>query len=95
MHLLPGPLISAIAEGERIEISFGPGCMFRQHVLGIYGGFHDAHQCEQNLHTADANHAVLGNSAVLATCLRARTLILEPIWDQEIYAVDGRKDDIR
>ena len=27
MHLLPGPLISAIAEGERIEISFGPGCV--------------------------------------------------------------------
>ena len=24
MHVLPGPLMSAIAEGERIEISFGP-----------------------------------------------------------------------
>ena len=38
MHLLPGPLISAIAEGERIEISFGPGRMFGQHVLGVYDG---------------------------------------------------------
>ena len=30
MHLLLGPLVSAIAEGERMGISFGPGCMFRE-----------------------------------------------------------------
>ena len=33
MHLLPGPLISAIAEGQRIEISFGPKYISHQHFF--------------------------------------------------------------
>ena len=57
MHVLLGPLISAIAEGERMKISSEPGCMFReQQFLGVYDGNTNAHQCEQNLHTADATH---------------------------------------
>lgn len=36
MHLLLGPLISAIAEGGQMEISFGPGCMFREQQFSAF-----------------------------------------------------------